>query len=94
MSKIILNALDLEFFSSADQQIFLTLSKGVHMAPDLRIFISFSDFLENKSFFSHGYDGKVCVGGIIVVAWTIQLDSDLLLIYLGVSGAIWPQKQG
>ena len=65
------------------------------MAPDLRVFISFSDFTENRSFFfSHGYDGKVCVGGIIVVAWTIQLDSDLLLIYLGVSGAIWPQKQG
>ena len=65
------------------------------MAPDLRVFISFSDITENRSFFLlHGYDGKVCVGGIIVVAWTIQLDSDLLLIYLGVSGAIWPQKQG
>ena len=65
------------------------------MAPDLRVFISFSDITENRSFFfQHGYDGKVCVGGIIVVAWTIQLDSDLLLIYLGVSGAIWPQKQG
>ena len=64
------------------------------MAIDLRIFISFSEILENKKFyFSHGYDGKVCVGGIIVVAWTIQLDSDLLLIYLGVSGAIWTQKQ-
>ena len=65
------------------------------MAPDSRVFISFSDITENRRFFfSHGYDGKLCVGGIIVVAWTIQLDSDLLLIYLGVSGAIWPQKQG
>ena len=65
------------------------------MAPDLRVFILFSVITENRRvFFSHGYDGKVCVGGIIVVAWTIQLDSDLLLIYLGVSGAIWPQKQG
>ena len=67
------------------------------MAPDLRVFISFSDITENRSFFSRidmMEKCVFCVGGIIVVAWTIQLDSDLLLIYLGVSGAIWPQKQG
>jgi len=58
---------------------------------------NFYDFLQNKNhgfFFSCGYDGQVCVGRIILVDFTLPLDSDFIWIYLGVSGAIWPQKQG
>ena len=49
MSKIIFIILDLEFFSSADKN---TTLEVFERAPDLRVFISFSDITENRSFSS------------------------------------------
>ena len=42
---------------------------------------NFYDFLQNKNhgfFFSCGYDGQVCVGRIILVDFTLPLDSDFI----------------
>ena len=51
-----------------------------HMVP--RDFSpNFYDFLQNKNhgfFFSCGYDGQVCVGRIILVDFTLPLDSDFI----------------
>ena len=56
------------------------------MAPDLRIFISFSDFLETKKLF---FRMDMMEKGV-----KKELNFDLLSIYSWVSGAKWPQKQG
>ena len=42
---------------------------------------NFYDFLQNKNhgfFFSCRYDGQVCVGRIILVDFTLPLDSDFI----------------
>ena len=55
-----------------------------HMDPKSRqrdFSPNFYDFLQNKNhgfFFSSGYDGQVCVGRIILVDFTLPLDSDFI----------------
>ena len=70
-----------------------------HMDPKSRqrdFSTNFCDLLQKINhgfFFSHGYNGQVCVSRLIWLASTIPFHSDFIMIYFGYLGPYGPKSR-